>query len=730
MQEADAPRNRKVKALTLTISLVDMKPQENPRCETDSHADTCVAGSNFLFIGGDGRTVNVTPFSQALQSVPNIPVGTAATLYQDPQTGEEFILLFNECIFFGDKLKGPSLLCPNQMRVNGIQVDDVPQHLDSKSSHSLRCETEDCDLTIPLSLRGVCSGFVSRKPTFDEYNSLRQVVMTSPTEWHPWWAEDLAEKEEAYQRTGVSSVDIQVDQDSSSQDHWGCQYSDNESRLLSSIGTYEAVTKGQSEINFETDQFDWLMEDPYHDAASLMISSVNVAWDDTEGDGLNGYGDHSLYPSQFLANRRVSISSVQCGVDSIGTLGRESILTPEILAKRWHIGLEKAKLTLEATTQSGIRNIHAPSERKLRYRHNHMRFPNLKGRYFTDSMFANTKSKRQFKGAQVFTNGLGYDRFVPFRSKGDETLTTFIHKDGIPQELVSDNAPAEHKGEWGKVANHHRMKLTQTIPGSPWQNRAEHSIKELKVAIRRTMRRRRAPRRLWCYCGEWVSAIRRLTASSNPKMEGRTPEERVQGSTPDITAHALFDWYSPVWYWDPVPTFPFQKKCLGYWIGIEDCSVDVMAYRILNPKGNVVIRKSVWAVTNDEAKDPQTAMSLAQLEADVRDKLGDQLKDEELDPELETGYDIPPDYLFDDPEPNAEPEAPHLTKPEADEYTPEAHDNYLTAKVLLPHGGESARARVVARAKDEDGVPIGTRSPNPLLGTRLYEVERDRRQLN
>jgi hypothetical protein len=60
---------------------------------------------------------------------------------------------------------------------------------------------------------------------------------------------------------------------------------------------------------------------------------------------------------------------------------------------------------------------------------------------------------------------------------------------------------------------------------------------------------------------------------------------------------------------------------------------------------------------------------------------------------------------------------------ERDEYTPDAYDNYLNAELLLPEGDNKVRARVVKRAKGEDGNPIGLYNRNPLLDSREYTVE-------
>ena len=58
-----------------------------------------------------------------------------------------------------------------------------------------------------------------------------------------------------------------------------------------------------------------------------------------------------------------------------------------------------------------------------------------------------------------------------------------------------------------------------------------------------------------------------------------------------------------------------------------------------------------------------------------------------------------------------------------DKFTPEELDEYMTACVLLPRGGDQERGWVRRRVKDDDGKPIGLRHSNPVLDTRSYEVE-------
>ena len=163
-----------------------------PRCELDSHADTCVAGSNALEIEHiDGRTVTVSPYSDEYEPKSGIHISTVAYLWEDPDSGKAYILIVHEALYFGDQLMN-SLLNPNQIRDNGIGVDDVPRQFEKTSSHSIHIPEHD--LTIPLTLNGVISGFECQKPTWEEYMMNPKIELTSSRIWNPSSA-DFADKE-------------------------------------------------------------------------------------------------------------------------------------------------------------------------------------------------------------------------------------------------------------------------------------------------------------------------------------------------------------------------------------------------------------------------------------------------------------------------------------------------------------------------------------------------------
>jgi hypothetical protein len=113
-----------VSALTRTTNIA---------CELDSHADTCVAGSNFVALYEPSRFVNVHGYSPELAPIKDIPITTVGTTWVNPANGQAHLLIIHEYIYFGTRLNH-SLLCPNQMRHNGIVVHDTPTQFDPQSS--------------------------------------------------------------------------------------------------------------------------------------------------------------------------------------------------------------------------------------------------------------------------------------------------------------------------------------------------------------------------------------------------------------------------------------------------------------------------------------------------------------------------------------------------------------------------------------------------------------------
>jgi hypothetical protein len=157
-------------------------------------------------IADTGKSVTISGFSSQVGDIKSVPVASCATLYTCPVTSVKYTLVCHQSLYFGDRLDGnPSLLNPNQLRLNGIDVFDIPKQFDSHSPHAIVAG----DLTIPLDLQGVCSGFESRKPTDRELDECPRIDLTSDLEWEPN-SDFLARREaDAITRTRVVSASAQ-----------------------------------------------------------------------------------------------------------------------------------------------------------------------------------------------------------------------------------------------------------------------------------------------------------------------------------------------------------------------------------------------------------------------------------------------------------------------------------------------------------------------------------------
>jgi hypothetical protein len=145
----------------------------------DTHADTCVAGRNFLMCEFDGTTCEVSPFTDEYQAMKDIPVVSAATAWTDDESGETIILWFNQILWYGDKLRH-SLINPNQLRHYGISVcDDIT---DQNRRFGIDIHGE---YFIPFQMKGTNIYFESRVPSKWELQNCRIITITDDNVWDP-----------------------------------------------------------------------------------------------------------------------------------------------------------------------------------------------------------------------------------------------------------------------------------------------------------------------------------------------------------------------------------------------------------------------------------------------------------------------------------------------------------------------------------------------------------------
>ena len=211
------------------------------------------------------------------------------------------------------------------------------------------------------------------------------------------------------------------------------------------------------------------------DLAQRLISSVQIQPEDNEGNGL-----------------------VTRSISAMHRSAPHSVITREIIATIWGIGLESAARILDVTTQNGIQKVVLPVEQCFRTKQSHLRFPTLDGKFFSDTTFPHPKSIRGNSCAQLTTNGKSYTHFYPMKAKSEapNALMDFIHESGVPAWLVIDNAPEQNHARWNKIQCEFHILQTNTEPYSPWQNRAEGETRELKKMIKRLTLHCNSPKRL------------------------------------------------------------------------------------------------------------------------------------------------------------------------------------------------------------------------------------------
>jgi len=578
----------------------------------------------------------------------NIPIVTAATAFDDPNTGQTTILIIGQALYMGDKVQH-TLLCPNQLRAYGLHVEDTPMHLapsSKPSAHAIHCP--ETDFTIPLSLEGVFSYFPSRTPTIDEIETCKRVYLTNEHEWNP------------------HSQHFQDQENNVIEHNQGDYYVNSKQRQIMTVNSNDMI-------------------------------NISAAYDDN-----------------------TTLSKIA----STTSTNRQYRTTAERLANLWNIGLETAKKTVQVTTQKGIRTTTIPIEQRFRTRQAQLRYKQLggrHGRFYTDTFFSSVPTLNGNTMAQIFTNDLAFTRVYPMKLKSQthETLSAFIHEVGIPSSLHSDDAKELMHGKFKDLCKDFHIPCSYTEPYSPWQNRAENAIRELKRHVRRKMVANKVPGRLWDFCVKWSSDVRNRTSSSRFILDGRTPYEAVMGHTPDISSLATFNFYEPVWYIDQTAEFPHPKRKLGRWLGEAYDIGQAMCYWVLPISGIPLARSSVQHIPPEYLSTDDVQQELSALDKVLTEKFGDPVKS--TDESLE--YDINDPAMDNEAvTPLFEPMEPESAMPEADLWDAEAYDQYISAQVILPSGDSQLLGTVTARKRDVHGNPVGISNKNPILDTRIYEV--------
>ena len=120
-----------------------------------------------------------------------------------------------------------------------------------------------------------------------------------------------------------------------------------------------------------------------------------------------------------------------------------------------------------------------------------------------------------------------------------------------------------------------------------------------------------------------------------------------------------------------------------------------MTAKVLKQNGQVAHCSTYRALTQDEIDSPVEKQACNAFDAAIAFKLGDWAKAadyKELGKDFGEDFETPQHEKYSDDLEDSPPPVP-----EADEVTPEALDNYVGARVMLPRGNGFAPGRVKSR---------------------------------
>ena len=498
---------------------------------------------------------------------------------------------------------------------------------------------------------------------------------------------------------------------------------DRELSTLPHIHLSSSATWDPHNVVFPTHR----VEEEEHQTQILSTSSISTSANDLTSTIHDPANFHTRLISSIQVHAPSKSPEELPSVPTFQSKGRHSSVSPQDLSERWFIGLKKAKDTIKNTTQRILRSALLTLARRYRADRMYER-PRIRSTIYTNTMDGQHKSLDGNKYAQVFPTDFHFSAVYPMESKGmaGDALKQFIADFGVPDQIICDGCKEQTKRGttfMDQVRKHH-IDLHTTEPGRYIQSKVEGVIHELRKSWFRTMHRKRVPKRLWDYGLMWVSEVRVRTSTDATDLKGRTPLERITGDTVDISEYLDFGFYDWCWYHENAGLGPTK---LGRWLGVAHRVGGLMSYWLLMINCTVIARTTVQRVTSLEMQTTHMKERAQAFDEATKAKI----KDSEhiiLEGGKTQPYDWEQHPFEDDPdftEEFHEVISKSELKEADDGFTPDVYDSYLNIELAIPQGDslKPRLARVTKRLKDASGLPIGLANENPILDTRMYEVE-------
>ena len=551
----------------------------------------------------------------------------------------------------------------NDSLLNPIQAEEVDVRIDIRpkryySDPHAQTISFSDGTTLPVLYHGVLPYIPIRRPTQEEIHSCRRLSLSSKDAWDPFLLDGSFCKTSSRSENDLTQV-------------------------LDGIDRYDPIA---SEL-MSTELFSVLSMDPL----------------------LRADGDTFRSISSLTSKQRCSLS-------------------PEELSKQLHIGLATASRTLKATTHQFIRTTGSLTKRfrtdkaQLRYK----QLAKVFGSFYCAFLKVEVKSVRGYVGGVMYTNKASFYKFVPCSDeKGQETgrsFRYFLNVVGLPFAMHSDNHSNFKDGLFKKLLRKFGVFQTFTEPHSPWQNRAEPAIGEVKRYARKIMQATETPVRLWCFCYEYSADLLSLLANGRFDLQGRTPYEVVMHYTPDISEYVSFSWFQWCYYFDEQT----RSKRLCRWLGPAHQVGQSFCFYLLLDNAEFIARSTVIPVPEADLESNVLKEQMTKFMRNVNERIGnaqqpsfDAMKPNDI--YYNAFHDLPDD------DQNILPYGDELTDVKVEEINNsylDSLDEYIGAEVVIPdRNAIPVLAKVKKRKRDSKDLPIGEKNDNPILDTRIYELE-------
>ena len=600
-------KNDRLYALLSAANASDDNPaneghNSESRMELDSHANMAVVGRHAYTLADAGKTVEVSPFTPAYNSI-RAKLIDAAVQYQCPFSGEEYIFVIRDAIQMPSM--DHSLVPPFMLREAGIQVNERAKiHTEDPSPTDHAIIFPETGLTVPLSLYGIFSYFPTTTPTQRTLSKPPDVYMLTPTTWNPHsdsyaineesildWEGHIKERRHWEHRVVLD--DIPGDDAMIS----ALSLNDAEESAIDQVldvldDDEEHIHPDYQEIPRETDDITLILGsvsavlDPVMMCARMMKRAtigafqMSVGSTNAEGGNLvetvteedeNDSSDDESDSDEKELNEFDPFGEESFGFEveadleefmaSATTANATRGVTPERLSKIWRISPDDAKLTLETTTQNSIRQQDPTLSRNYGTNDRMLRYQRINTYFYMDTFFATSKGGKSSRGntcCQLFVTDKGFLYVVPMQSKRQvlDAMKQFAKEIGAPDAFVCDVSGEQTSPAVRKFCNDIGSTLRTLEEGTPWANKAELYIGLLKEAVRKDMKEASSPLAFWDYCVERRARINNLTARSTFKLQNSNPHQTIMNNQGDMSSLCQYGWYDWCYFRDHGQAWP------------------------------------------------------------------------------------------------------------------------------------------------------------------------------